>query len=388
MKGVGLKISWRRIALLVVAGVFLLWGAKVSYSLIKWKAYLWAPHYVSSLIFDQKGDRVIPDSQRHLLFLMCDHYEPGFGDEGVRRNLKWLAKFRPISEKHRDSAGNRFQYTWFYAYDHKNEPVLKALAEMTRDGYGEVEFHWHHPPADNQTFPPMLEEAVAWFQTHGLLMTSGEKPETRFAFIHGNWALDGSQARCGVTRELAILFRHGCYADFTFSTIGTASQPRRVNSIYYAQETDEPKSYDDGIPAAVGQKISDRFMIFQGPSSISWTGDLEYGAVESDPLPSRKRINAWMDANIHVRGRPEWMFIKVFSHGIQSERDILDKHLTLMLSHIENICKERQISLHYVTAREAYNIVKAAEDGMEGNPELYRNYRIPPPLVKAKSKEK
>jgi hypothetical protein len=55
---------------------------------------------------------------------------------------------------------------------------------------------------------------------------------------------------------------------------------------------------------------------------------------------------------------------------------------------MESICKERKISLHYVTAREAYNIVKAAEDGKGGNPEAYRNYRIPPPLVRAKPKEK
>ncbi len=31
-----------------------------------------------------------------------------------------------------------------------------------------------------------------------------------------------------------------------------------------------------------------------------------------------------------------------------------------------------------MTAREAYNIVKAAEAGEKGNPEKYRNYQIPP----------
>jgi hypothetical protein len=32
-----------------------------------------------------------------------------------------------------------------------------------------------------------------------------------------------------------------------------------------------------------------------------------------------------------------------------------------------------------MTAREAYNVVKAAEDGKDGNPENYRDYRIPKP---------
>lgn len=36
--------------------------------------------------------------------------------------------------------------------------------------------------------------------------------------------------------------------------------------------------------------------------------------------------------------------------------------------------------LHYVTAREAYNIVKAAEDGKAGDPDEYRDYVLPHPF--------
>jgi hypothetical protein len=39
-------------------------------------------------------------------------------------------------------------------------------------------------------------------------------------------------------------------------------------------------------------------------------------------------------------------------------------------------------SLHYVTAREMYNIVRAAEDGYKGNPREYRDYEILPPARK------
>jgi len=35
--------------------------------------------------------------------------------------------------------------------------------------------------------------------------------------------------------------------------------------------------------------------------------------------------------------------------------------------------------LHYVTAREAYNIVKAAEAGHAGDPGRFRDYQLPPP---------
>ena len=39
---------------------------------------------------------------------------------------------------------------------------------------------------------------------------------------------------------------------------------------------------------------------------------------------------------------------------------------------------ERHV-LHYVTAREMYNIIKAAEAGLEGNPARYRDFELPPP---------
>jgi hypothetical protein len=35
--------------------------------------------------------------------------------------------------------------------------------------------------------------------------------------------------------------------------------------------------------------------------------------------------------------------------------------------------------LHYVTAREVYNIVKAAEAGKQGNPAQWRDFILPPP---------
>jgi hypothetical protein len=40
----------------------------------------------------------------------------------------------------------------------------------------------------------------------------------------------------------------------------------------------------------------------------------------------------------------------------------------------------RKYVLHYVTAREAYNVVMAAVDGHTGNPVDYLDYVIPPYL--------
>jgi len=40
--------------------------------------------------------------------------------------------------------------------------------------------------------------------------------------------------------------------------------------------------------------------------------------------------------------------------------------------------------LHYITAREAYNLARAAADNKSGDPRQYYDYRIPPYLANAK----
>jgi hypothetical protein len=367
--------------LLVPPAIYLsLYVGLMSYRIVRWKAYIWVPSYLRS----SNPDPPVPDDQKHLIFVMVDHYEHGGPKklvQGAKANEAWLRAFRPIADRHRDSYGNKFRYTWFYPYDHRNERILVSLCRMAYDGYGEVELHWHHPLADSTTFPQMLKEAIAWFQRHGALISSGPKPETHFAFIHGNWCLDNSDPgrTCGVNRELDILFRHGCYADFTFSTIGTVAQPRKINSIYYATDTDEPKSYDDGVDVEVGKPVNDRLMIFEGPIAVDWSSaGFEYGAV-GDGLPSPRRIDQWIGANVHVKGRPEWVFVKVYTHGAQVGKAIMGNHLDPMLRLLKETCDGRGMRLHYMTAREAYNVVKAAEDRKTGNPEDYRDYRISKP---------
>lgn len=51
-----------------------------------------------------------------------------------------------------------------------------------------------------------------------------------------------------------------------------------------------------------------------------------------------------------------------------------------MFSHLETAYNDgERYVLHYVTAREVYNIIKAAEAGRSGNPNDYRDYLLPPP---------
>lgn len=373
------------VVLLSVLAISIPFGVAVQ-KIVKWKAYVWLPSYaVWALSPKEKAQ----GPNKHVIFLWVDHYEPGLSDQADRVNDLWCDEFEKVAARHTDSYGNRFRYSWFYPYNHKREAVLRRLSAMAYDGFGEVELHWHHPPANNDTFPPMLEEAVQWYQRYGALLGIGDTPRTQFGFIHGNWALDdscewisgGRPRRCGVTREMAFLSAKGCFADFTMPAFGTLAQPRKVNSIYYAKDTPEAKSYDTGVDAAVGVKQVDRFLMFEGPIGLSTEKmRFEYGAVESYALPSLERVESWIETNIHVKGKPEWVFVKVHSHGVQSSEKILyGGGMDYLLDCMEEVCRKRGFRLHYVTAREAYNLVQAAEDDARGDPEEYRDYVLPPP---------
>lgn len=351
-----------------------------AFKIFKWRAYQWLPGLLRESLAQTPED----SGTQHVIFICVDHYEPGRGDKGVANNRDWLKQYRDLADRHRDSYGRKPQHTWFYAYDHRNDGVMRDLARAVHEGYGEIEFHWHHGNDTNETLRNKLAEALTWFNSYGAMVA--EEGKVSFGFIHGNWALDNSGKRehCGVNWELDILKQGGCYADFTFPALGNVAQPQKINSIYYARDNDQAKSYETGQEAAVGRR-GDGLMIFQGPLGIRFNRQLfECGAVETDYEPTPARVDDWIARKIGVKGRPEWIFVKVYTHGIQGSQVFFSQDTDRMFNYLEEKYGRDRYRLHYVTAREAYNIVRAAEDGQAGDPDQYRNYQIGEPLNKRK----
>ena len=172
----------------------------------------------------------------------------------------------------------------------------------------------------------------------------------------------------------------GCYADFTFPALGSPAQPRKTNALYYAAEDGRAKSYDTGVDVVVGGRPSGDLMIFQGPLGIDWRrGQFEDGALEDRRRPDPTRLPPWLSAHVHVRGRPEWVFVKLHTHAMQNRASFLGRTTDETFAAMEARWNRPPFRLHYVTAREAYNIARAAEAGRTGNPNDYRDFVIPPP---------
>jgi hypothetical protein len=361
--------------------------AYFGYGIIRWETYIWLPGY---LLLSHSSESLSPErSPVHIFFVVADHYEPGSGIKGIQRNKEWLIKYPSLAERHRDDQGRPLQHTWFFPLEQFDDQIMGDLSQMVKEGYGEVELHWHHSNDTPETFEEKLKEGIKKFNRHGALISQGGK--VAFGFIHGNCGLDNSMGPkfCGVNNELVILARNGCYADFTFSTIGVNAQPKKINSIYYAKDTPAAKSYDDGTNMEVDKESVGDLVIFEGPIGYilfsgfpryTWSPFyLEYGAVENDPKPAPFRVKNWIDLSVAVKGKPEWRFIKLYIHGQQSANSFFGQEMETTLTILKKEVSNRRYRLHYVTAREAYNIAKAAEAGLKGDPTQYYDSLIPPP---------
>jgi hypothetical protein len=334
----------------------------------------------------------------HVMFMFVDHYEPGWRrpsyETEVARVAQWSKRYPEMAGKHRDADGVHPQHTFFYPEEEYRKEHLDALEKMCRDGFGEIEVHLHH---DNDTDAGLREKLTRFVkilhEDHGALPIDPATGCPTFGFIHGNWALDNSRADgrwCGVNNELIILREMGCYADFTLPSAPSETQTSTINSIYYA--TDHPhecRSHETGTPVRAGGKASGDLMIMQGPLALNFKNRkwgllprLENADVRLSSQPTPDRVDLWVEQHIHVQGRPDWVFVKVHTHGTQEPdmETLLGDPIDKMHSYLEAKYNDgKKYKLHYVTSREAYNMIKAAEAGKSGNPNDYRDFVLPRP---------
>ena len=350
--------------------------------------------------FRRKAPRVT-DKPVHVMFCFVDHFEPAWGkvDLATQRARvdRWCLDYRKLADAHQDADGRPPQHTFFYPEEEYLEEHLKKLGTLCADGYGEIEIHLHHDDDTPENFKLTIDRFNKLLhERHNALPRDPRTGQLRFGFIHGNWCLDNSRADgrwCGINNELILLRELGCYADFTLPSAPSETQTRMINAIYYAtDDPTKPKSHDTGERVRVGGKPSGDLLIVQGPLGLNWRNRrfgivprIENADVRRACPPTPDRVDAWINTGVHVEGCPEWVFVKIHTHGTQ-ERDmdtLLGDAANRMHHHLEhNYNDGKRYVLHYVTAREVYNIIKAAEAGLTGNPHDYRDYELPPPGVR------
>lgn len=356
---------------------------------IRWLARTAIPRAMAEMSFAPRP--------RHLLFAFCDHFEPLWKttdrDRGAERVRAWTEGYPLLAKSFRDADGRPPRHSFFFPGEEYGPDYLDGLAGLCRQGLGEVELHLHHDGDTAENLRSKIDEYLGIFAKHGHLSRDADG-RLRYAFIHGNWCLANARSDgrwCGVNEELPLLFQTGCYADFTFPSAPDESQPAIVNQIYWPEgDLARRRAYDGGTPARVGTFRRDRILMVPGPLAVALRPGalprirIENAAITAADPPTRHRIRSWVRQAIGVEGRPDWVFVKVHTHGAP------EKQAAALLGDAGNVLHAELASgyndgknwrLHYVTAREMFNVAVAAMEGRDGDPNEYRDHVLSTPPI-------
>ena len=363
------------------------------------KSLRWLPAYAW-----QRFARPRPRGAVHLMLALADHFEPaivpedGFARaplcEQERRLERWCRDYPRLFGDWRDAEGRPFCHTYFYPAEQYERSLVQRLAGHCQSGWGEVEVHLHHgiQVADTvENTSRQLSQFRDALEAHGCLCRWDGGGGPRYAFVHGNFALANSAGGrwCGVDSELQVLAETGCYADLTLPPAAFhPSQIAKINSLYQCSPPlDRRAAHRHGRDLQKGEPPTTFPLIIQGPLGLDfdrvWKSGLpgiENGALTGANPPTLRRLRLWKDLAIAVRGRPDWLFIKLHCHGMdprpQNEEVMLGTAMRRFLQDVVEAAPDRKECLHFVSAREMVNIILAACDGREGNPGDYRDYRL------------
>src|SRR5215467_4526869 len=319
-------------------------------------AELWFPAYLRDRVRSVGRSR-----PRRLWVAITDHYEPLGGkvalDVATARVRRWQEAWPRIAEAApRDADDRRPVYSFFYPEEEYDSRLLEPLAEMTRQGIGDVEVHIHH---ERETAEGFIRKIGGFCRKlrddHGLL--NDHNGRMVFGFIHGNWALDNSRPDglcCGLTGEIELLRDLGCYADFTMPSIPAPTQGRIVNQVYWCTGTPgHPKAFDRGIEAAIGAGAQGDLLMITGPVGLRYAGRLvprvEMGEIAANDPPTEYRVRRWIDLAPRIGTD---IFLKLYTHGAREDNaDALlgtptrASGLEQMFRWLHEIAQEQEIEL-------------------------------------------
>ena len=340
-------------------------------------------------------------TKKHIVFTIANHFEPSWSKDGLldldsqKRNLdKYYDLARKTGEATLDSDGTKFRHTNFYPAEQYDRDILEKMAGMQAEGLGEVEIHLHHGVEKPDTAENLRRELVQFrdilANEHKCLSRFDGEKLPRYAFLHGNLALGNSCGGryCGVDEEVQILADTGCYVDMTLPSAPDQSQVSVTNKIYECGlPLEHSIPHRKGKSVKVNGKSPQLPLIFSGPLIFNWTRRIkglpipriDDGALVHNQRMDFARLSRWLNANITVKGKPEWVFIKLYCHGFfthDQSANIGDEAKRFFNEIVEKGEKENAFSVHFASAREATNMVFAAIDGKTGNPNKYRDYRL------------
>ena len=359
--------------------------------------------WISTYAWQQTISRAHSSVPPHLILALADHFEPyilphnlgvyASRTEQLRRVKAWCQQYPTSFDSCRDSDGHTFRHTYFYPAEHYDSDIISLLAEHCRNGWGEIEIHLHHGMKVPDTAENTRNLLVGFrdrLVQHGCLSRLDDSGVPRYAFVHGNWALANSAGNhfCGVDSEMQILAETGCYADFTMPSAPNRGQVSKINALYECVGPLARRApHRHGRDLARGRRPQVFPILVQGPLMLDFSRRKRriFPALENSELsganpPALQRLHLWQRAAITVQGCLEWLFVKLHCHGMdpRSTPALLGPPMQNFLHNLADAGRGGGFQTHFVTAREMTNLILAACDEKNGDPCMFRDYRLRP----------
>jgi 16S rRNA A1518/A1519 N6-dimethyltransferase RsmA/KsgA/DIM1 with predicted DNA glycosylase/AP lyase activity len=147
------------------------------------------------------------------------------------------------------------------------------------------------------------------------------RPFNHWAFVHGNWALNGSDSTiCQIEDEINILSKHGCWGDFTFPAGRGHCDPITLQEPYTCSPIKELRAYDTenaNILPVSDKKNSNSFFIWNSKIKANHSS-LDYYYEPNCKLFKQPKtmVEAWLEGSFEKDGV---LYVKTHSHSMKTE---------------------------------------------------------------------
>jgi SAM-dependent methyltransferase len=339
---------------------------------------------------------------RKICYFHTDHFEPW--SKGINADTALgVQEFAKKSKTSRFAERSSLFYHTFLPYrlDHEiaalktpgldaivferrsaadNDIVHQVMAPLEMEGQHEIHIHIHHESFTRNT-GEYGGQLSRWVNAHSsaeldslrlqkaivltkrLIAADIGRPIDRWAFVHGNWALNASDPSiCWIEDEIALLMRHGCFGDFTFPAGRGHCDPKSILEPYTCIPLSQPKGYD--LPAAVPKRISEgappleagRFFIWNSPIKADYSSLDYYSDANRERFKEPEAcVKAWLERSVSI---DRTLFIKTHAHSLKWEYEIqrganpiphLYPPVIRLFELLERVCERAGVELEVMT---------------------------------------
>lgn len=202
------------------------------------------------------------------------------------------------------------------------------------------------------------------------------RPFDRWAFIHGNWALNASDPLiCHIDDELALLMRQGGFGDFSFPAGRSYCDPR-LKAPFSCLPLPVPRAYDDprAEPRPVGRGAEamrpERFFIWNSPLPAGYSSLDTYSAATRKLLQSPEQIVAeWLRKSPVFEGQ---LFLKTHAHSLSREYRLTEPDSAIphcqpdvvrLFDLLARVCARARLELRFHTVNEVVGVLADLDGG-------------------------